>query len=200
MVEQILGFAGIQSGRIKYEMQPVDVEQIIARAMSACEPEILASGCELETRIETNLPLVSGDPTSLTHCLRNLIDNAARYGRAGDWIGVFAKTASGAKGTEIEIRIEDHGPGIEPREMVRIFDPFYRGQKSVEDQIHGFGLGLALVKRIVAAHSGTIAVDSTPGEGTSFTIRIPANVQVAESTEIAAIAGTEYGGTAHSAD
>ena len=200
MVEQILGFAGIQSGRIKYEMQPVDVGQIITRAMNACEPEILASGCELETKIEPNLPLVSGDPTSLTHCLRNLIDNAARYGRAGDWIGVFAKTASGAKGTEIEIRIEDHGPGIEPRELARIFDPFYRGQKSMEDQIHGFGLGLALVKRIVVAHAGAIAVESTPGEGTAFTIRIPAHVQVAESTEITAIAGTEYGGTAHSAD
>jgi signal transduction histidine kinase len=200
MVEQILGFAGIQSGRTRYEMQPVDMGQIIARAMNACEPEILASGCELETRIEPNLPLVSGDPTSLVHCLRNLLDNAARYGRAGDWIGVFAKAINGAKGTEIEIRIEDHGPGIEPREIARIFDPFYRGQKSVEDQIHGFGLGLALVKRIVDAHCGAVTVDSTPGEGTSFTIRIPANVQVAESTEITAIAGTEYGGTAHSAD
>ncbi len=200
MVEQILGFAGIQNGRTKYEMQPVDVAQMIARALNACEPEIRASACRLETNIEPNLPLVSGDPTSLMHCLRNLIDNAARYGRAGDWIGVFAHTVSGPKGTEIEIRIEDHGPGIEPSEQQRIFDPFYRGQKSVEDQIHGFGLGLALVKRIVVAHSGAISLDSALGKGSSFAIRIPVSVQIMESTEISAIAGTEYGGTAHSAD
>ena len=97
--------------------------------------------------------------------------NAAKYGGEGGWIGVFA--TSSADGM-VEIRVADRGPGIPSSEQNSIFDPFYRGKVAVADQIHGTGLGLSLVKRIVEAHGGTVAVNSEPGKGAEFVVRIPA--------------------------
>jgi len=74
----------------------------------------------------------------------------------------------------VEIRIADRGPGIPADEQEHIFDPFFRGQRAVQDQVHGSGLGLYLVKKIVEAHGGTIQVKSEPMNGAEFTIRIPA--------------------------
>lgn len=170
MVEQILRFAGMQAGKTKTDLQPVDVRQAIDRAIAACDTPIRKSGCSVDKIIQADLPQVSADSTALTHALRNLIENAAIYGASGKWIGITAA----AQGESVEIRVEDHGPGIEKKELKSIFRPFHRGKKALNDQIHGFGLGLALVKRIVAAHSGTVNVHSS-GLGTCFTIRIPAS-------------------------
>ena len=128
----------------------------------------------MDKQIEADLPPAFGDPTALKHALLNLISNAAKYGAEGGWIGVSAKTSADAKGAMLEIRVADHGPGIPSDELGHIFDPFYRGKRAVEDQIHGTGLGLSLVKRIIEAHGGTITVQSEPGKGTEFVARIPA--------------------------
>jgi signal transduction histidine kinase len=73
----------------------------------------------------------------------------------------------------VEIRVADHGPGIPEDEQKHIFDPFFRGQRAFEDQVHGTGLGLNLVKKIVEAHGGTIRVKSEPMKGAEFIVRIP---------------------------
>ena len=77
----------------------------------------------------------------------------------------------------VEIRVADRGPGIPREEQTRIFDPFFRGNRAVQDQIHGTGLGLNLVKRIVEAHGGSVNVRSEPMQQTEFVIRIPAAPQ-----------------------
>jgi signal transduction histidine kinase len=69
--------------------------------------------------------------------------------------------------------VADRGPGIPEEEQQHLFDPFFRGARAMQDQIHGTGLGLNLVKKIVEAHSGKVAVHSAPGKGTEFVIRIP---------------------------
>ena len=74
----------------------------------------------------------------------------------------------------VEIRVADRGPGIPHDELAHIFDAFYRGKMAVDDQIHGTGLGLSLVERIVKAHGGTVEVSSELGKGTEFIMRIPA--------------------------
>jgi signal transduction histidine kinase len=81
---------------------------------------------------------------------------------------------SDENGPAVEVRVADHGPGIPEQEQQRIFDPFYRGQRALRDQVHGTGLGLNLVKRIIEAHGGTIRVKSRPATGTEFIVRIPA--------------------------
>jgi signal transduction histidine kinase len=120
MVEQILGYAGIQKGRLPAP-QPVEVESIVDSALKACGQLIESSGCAVEREVETGLLQISGDAASLSHSLQNLITNAVKYG--GNWLRVTA-SASGEKW--IRITVEDHGPGIEPKELRHIFEPFYR--------------------------------------------------------------------------
>lgn len=174
IVDQILGFAGIQSGRAKFEPQPVEPGEVIRRALAACEPDIGAAGCAVEARIADDLPHVWADATSLTHALRNLIDNAVTHGGEGKWVGISARPVESAKGPQVEIAIEDRGPGIDPSELPHIFEPFYRGRRAVRDQAGGFGLGLALASRIIEAHSGALTAESVPGRGTRFVARLPA--------------------------
>jgi signal transduction histidine kinase len=170
MVEQILGFAGIQSGHARYEFEPVDVTALIDKAVSACETEIRTAGCEVEISVAPDLPPVLADSVGLTHCLRNLLENAAVHGQSGKWIGVRAAAVNGS----VEIRVEDRGAGIDTADLPHLFDPFYRGRRAVEDQCRGFGLGLTLVKLIVEAHAGQIHAEGSPGKGTSFVLRLPA--------------------------
>jgi signal transduction histidine kinase len=108
----------------------------------------------------------------LTHAVKNLITNAAKYGSTGDWIGISAAMRNNGRSL-VEIRIADRGEGVEPDELQQIFEPFYRGKKAVAEQIHGTGLGLSLVKRIVEAHEGTITVENASPRGTAFVIRLP---------------------------
>ena len=77
-------------------------------------------------------------------------------------------------GDDIEMRVADQGPGVPADELAQIFEAFDRGKKAIGDQVHGTGLGLSLVKRIVEAHHGTISVRSEEGKGTEFVVRIPA--------------------------
>src|SRR5262249_46355631 len=129
----------------------------------------------VEKHIEPNLPLVLADSLAMRHAIQNLVENALKYGTEGsNWIGLFATSVDGPDGRVVEIRVADHGPGIPYDEQKQIFDPFFRGRRAVRDQVHGTGLGLNLVKRIVEAHGGTIRVQSEPMQGTEFVVRIPA--------------------------
>jgi signal transduction histidine kinase len=189
MVEQILSFAGMQSGRATYEFRPVDVQQVIVKALAACEPEIRASGCAVETEIPPDLPMVAADATSLTHCVRNLLENAMTHGAEGGWVGIRARPVSAGKQQTIEIRVEDRGRGIDPQDARHLFDPFYRGRRSVREQVRGFGLGLTLAKRIVEAHAGTLWAEPAPGGGACFLVRLPVLPETAASVDQNGVAG-----------
>jgi signal transduction histidine kinase len=174
LVEQVLRFAGVNAGRIVGEFKPLSAEAVIADAIESSRFAIEAAQCEVETTIEPGLPLILGDPISLKHALGNLIANAAKYGTSeSKWIGVFASGITARKGAQLEIRVADRGPGIPADEQRRVFDPFFRGKRALQDQIHGTGLGLSLVKRIVEAHGGIIGVRSDPAKGTEFVVRLP---------------------------
>jgi len=173
LVEQVLQFAGSGAGRIINGTEPVPVESIVRSAIESSGGA--AEGYTLETSIDAGLPPVLADRRALEQALRNLISNAMKYGASGTrWIGVSASALNSNGHTSVAIRVADHGPGIPHHEQQRIFDPFYRGRRAVQDQVHGTGLGLTLVKRIVEAHGGTIHVASSPHTGAEFTITIPA--------------------------
>ena len=174
MVEQIMSFAGLEKGNEKFEFTAVDVNAIIQRALASCEPTLKDRGCRVEMQVPEGLPHVLADPNSLAHCLQNLLTNAAKYANESGWIGLSARTLETSKGRQLEISVEDRGPGIDSADLPHIFEPFYRGRRAVEDQIHGTGLGLSLVKRIMEAHSGGIEVKSISGKGSIFTLKLPA--------------------------
>ena len=84
---------------------------------------------------------------------------------------------TGKNDVAVEIRVADHGPGIPEDEQEHVFDAFFRGRRAIQDQIHGTGLGLNLVKKIIEAHGGTIRVESEAMKGTEFIIRLPATAE-----------------------
>lgn len=175
IVEQVLRFTGAQAGRVLQERGPLSVEAVVDSALLASKGLLEGSRCVVEKRIPPGLPSILGDSMALEHALQNLINNALKYGaKGGNWIGIFATTVPEQNGPTVEIRIADRGPGIPADEQEHIFEPFFRGKRAIQDQIHGTGLGLNLVKRIVEAHGGTIAVRSEPMKGSEFVVRIPA--------------------------
>lgn len=174
IVEQVLRFAGARSGRVIQERAPVSVESLIDDSLESIHGLLEETVCRVEKQVEPGLPFITGDSRALRHALENLIGNAVKYGMEGEpWIGVSARTTAGLSGAVVEIRISDRGPGIPPEERKHIFDAFFRGKRAVQDQIHGTGLGLNLVKKIVEAHGGTVDLESEPGVGTTFILRIP---------------------------
>lgn len=184
MVEQVLEFAGAQSGRQRYELRATDVKGFIDGAVAACQAQIHERGFTLETSVETNLPPINGNGAALRRVMQNLISNAIKYDGANRWARITAHTAAGEQGNEIQIAIEDRGLGIDSADLAHIFEPFYRGNAAVAAQIEGSGVGLSLVKQIVEAHGGKVTVKSTAGSGSTFTVHLPIAVRVDATNEV----------------
>ncbi len=175
LVEQVLRFSSARAGHAIRAREPVAIETVIEEGLRSSSAALAGSKCVVEKQIEADLPLVLADQLAMKHAFQNLVENAVKYGTEGsNWIGVFASRAPGQNGAAVEVRVADRGPGIPADEQAQIFDPFFRGRRAVEDQVHGTGLGLNLVRKIVEAHGGTIRVKSEPSKGTEFVMTIPA--------------------------
>ncbi len=175
LVEQVLRFSGAAAGRVIQSPEPLSIPEVLAGTLESAKAFFQEAGCVVETHIDADLPLIMGDPVALQQALQNLLHNAAKYG-AGEshWIGVSAATTGSAADLAVEIRVADRGPGIPADEQAHIFDPFFRGRRALQDQIHGTGLGLNLAKKIVEAHGGSIQVRSAGMKGAEFIVRLPA--------------------------
>ncbi|MDQ3818640.1 MAG: HAMP domain-containing histidine kinase, partial [Acidobacteriota bacterium] len=126
-VEQMLSFAGIQSGHKLYDLRPVDVAETIDRALSEYSTAFEDGGWHVEKKVDEGLPHVLADARALESVLKNLIGNAIKYAAVGKWLSVKARAAK--DGREVQIKVADHGPGISPIDLPHIFEPFYRGQE-----------------------------------------------------------------------
>lgn len=169
MVEQILEFAGARSGKRKFDFRPVEVQKVIEAALAECQPLIDEKDFTVEREFAEHLPLISADENALTQAVQNLVINALKYSNGSKWLKISAQ--NGEK--RIKIAVEDCGIGIDRKEIGKVFEPFYRSKQVIDEQIHGNGLGLSLVKQIVEAHGGEIKVESEIGKGSSFTIELP---------------------------
>ncbi|PYT01853.1 MAG: hypothetical protein DMF63_03175 [Acidobacteria bacterium] len=169
MVEQILEFAGANSGKQKYRFSSTDVEGVVHDALHECQPLIDSGGFTVETDLQTGLPPIDADRVALSSAVQNLIANSVKYANGSKWIKITAKNGGG----RVKIAVEDKGIGISSDDLRQIFEPFYRAKQVVDAQISGNGLGLNLVKKIVEAHAGKVSVESTPGIGSVFTIDLP---------------------------
>jgi len=172
LVEQVLLFARADSAPALRERRTVSVEALIEGGLRASCVAGEEGGRVIERRIEADLPPLLVDEPSLTQALRNLLDNAVRYGNGREWIGVSAVTHE----KSVEIRVADHGPGIPEDEQPHIFEAFFRGRRAIDHQIHGTGLGLNLTRRIIEANGGAIRVESAPLQMTVFIVTLPASV------------------------
>jgi signal transduction histidine kinase len=173
MVEQVMTFAGLQAGRPGFDVRPVDVTAVIDQALVALSPFIHDQSAEITRDMQPSLPPILADAPAVSRCLENLITNALKYGGDPVRIQISARRSLGARRQDVQITVQDNGPGIAPRDLPHIFEPFYRGADAIAKQIHGSGLGLSLVHRIMDELGGRVSVRSEPGQGSAFTLHLP---------------------------
>lgn len=185
MVERVLQYAGIDSGLGYGTRSPLAPQEIVESAIGNVLPLLGPDKITIERQIPDALPPVLGDAAALRSAVQNLVANAVKYGGTDRWVGIKAEHIREGRTPEVRITVSDHGPGIPANELPHIFDPFFRGGDAMAQQIHGNGLGLSLVKRIVNAHGGQVTVATKPGMGSAFTIALPAAEPDPSSSSVA---------------
>jgi two-component system phosphate regulon sensor histidine kinase PhoR len=170
LINRLLDWARMESGRRAYHLERQPVEAIVDGALEAFAPQLLQRPAAISRSVEPDLPPVLADREALSEALLNLLNNAHKYTGAEKRIAVAARRA----GASVQVSVSDNGPGIPAPDQKRIFEKFYRARDPLLRSIEGSGLGLAMVKHIVKAHGGTVSVSSRPGQGSTFTIALPA--------------------------
>jgi two-component system sensor histidine kinase SenX3 len=173
MVERVMEFAGISSETAARARGAVDIAKVIAEATDALRPDARDRGVILNVHSNGTLPAVSGDVDALRSAVQNIVGNALTYSRGGAAVDISTHV-EGGEPRRVQIRVADSGLGIDAADLPHIFKPFYRGRRAVDAQVRGTGVGLSVVRHVVDAHGGSIAVDSRVGEGTIIVVELPA--------------------------
>ena len=173
LVGNVLDFARIEQGRKTYNIRPVVLAEVLEASVRAVEHPLQQSGFQLDLAVDGDLPPVAADPDAIEQAILNLLGNAMKYSGDSRRIALQLLRENG----DAVIRVVDHGVGIPGKEQARIFEKFYRVPSPENRQMPGTGLGLTLVQHIVKAHGGSVGVDSKPGEGSTFSIRLPLGKQ-----------------------
>ncbi len=183
LVDDLLDVARATSGKIELQRRPLELHALARRCIDALAQ---AGRTERHTVVLEGEPVhVDGDPARLEQVLNNLVDNALKYTPPSGRVTISTERA-GATGV---LRVRDTGQGIRTDLLARVFDLFVQEPQSLDRSRGGLGLGLALVKRLVELHGGSVAVWSAgPGQGSEFTVRLPA-----VAAPVAAAAGSEDG-------
>jgi len=169
LVSNILDLARIDEQRFNLEYEEVDISQLLNTIVVRARKQGGEEGIAIRLNIDDELPPVSVDPDAITHIMTNLIDNAIKYSNESPDVAIGVK----ADGRELVITVSDKGIGIPKGEIDKVFERFYRVGDEFTRKVKGSGLGLALVRELVQAHSGTIKILSEPKRSSTFTIRLP---------------------------
>jgi signal transduction histidine kinase len=169
LVDNVLDFAAIERGVKRYTLRPVDPGQVIQTAVDAFRTHLESGGVQLEVDVPIDLPVVWVDKEAIGQVLANLLNNAAKYGGVGGWIGIRAAVVD----ETLQVSIADQGIGIDKEEIDHVFDHFFRSANPRVRRRKGTGIGLTIVRYIVEAHGGTIIVESPQGVGTTFIFTLP---------------------------
>jgi two-component system sensor histidine kinase BaeS len=169
MVEDLRTLSRADSGELTLTYRLVSVQDLVDQAVKSYRPHARKKDIKLRAEASLDLPEVNIDPDRMAQVLSNLLSNAMRYTPQGGDITLSTKHTAG----DVQIRVHDSGPGIEPEELPNIFDRFYRTDKSRQRESGGSGLGLAIAKSIVEGHGGRIWAESDPDKGTTIIIALP---------------------------
>jgi len=185
LVDNVLDFAAIERGAKSYTLRPGDLIDTVYRAIDSVASAQELQDKELDLQLPPELPEVHHDADAIAQCVINLVSNAAKYSAEHGRIGVTARLVDDINLDRcVEIAISDNGIGIPPHDLRRIFEPFFRSSDSLTRRRKGTGIGLTITKYIMDAHGGQIGVQSRPGRGSTFTLRLPVTPHHEESTGI----------------
>jgi len=170
LVEGLLDFGRMESGAMIYRKQDVDVATLVTSVVDEYQREAADRGYQVTLKAVSDLPSIHADQETLGRAIWNLLDNAEKYSPEYPTIRVDVER----EGAGVAIRVQDHGLGIPEAEQREILRKFVRGTAADSTGIKGTGIGLAMVKHIVDAHGGSLRLQSAPGEGSTFSIVLPA--------------------------
>jgi signal transduction histidine kinase len=176
-VEQALDFAGTEFIKRPYHFRPLAAAEPIERALAAIKSQADEKKFEIEKEIDVESPAVMADGGAIERAVYNLLGNAIKYSGHSRRLKLILRAVD----REAQITVEDYGMGIDATDLPHIFKPFYRGRAAVKASIQGNGLGLCLVERIAKAHGGKISVKSAVGQGSRFTLHLPAIIDETEA-------------------
>lgn len=178
LVDDLLDVARITRGKINLSREPIELAALIARAVETVQPLIQERGHEFTAEIPAGTLRVNGDALRLTQAFGNVLGNAAKYTERGGRISLTVRQ----QGTVVEIRVRDTGIGIPAQVLPRIFDLFTQPDRRSDHPHSGLGIGLALVRRLLQMHDGTITAHSEgTGLGSEFVIRLPLLLETTQS-------------------
>ncbi|MBQ6498522.1 MAG: HAMP domain-containing histidine kinase, partial [Ruminococcus sp.] len=167
LVEELLDFSKLQSGRLTMQMERMDILAEIDEAVYMLKERALSEGKHLLYDDPEDMPIIYGDRNRLKQVFLNVIDNALKYTPEGGMIGVQAY--QDFKDHTVKIVVADNGCGINPEDLPKVKDKFYKANQ----KINGSGIGLAVADEIIKMHKGSIDIESSPEVGTTVTITIP---------------------------
>ena len=165
LVDKLLDLSKLQAGRATPRPDWVSLEEVVLAAREG----LGEASSDVRVTVDSDVPDVRADGAQLERAFANLLENARRYS-GGEPVVVHIRRT----GSRVLVRVVDRGPGIDPSQRERIFEPFYRGPEAGSSPGAGSGLGLAIAKGFIEANGGTITVESLPGQGTSFVVALPA--------------------------
>jgi two-component system phosphate regulon sensor histidine kinase PhoR len=176
IIDDLLALSRIEQseGTGDLPRQSIRIRDLLAAVVGDCQPRAADRSIRLEVECDERLA-VEVNPPLVEQAVINLVDNAIKYSEPGRAVRIVATadTASDRAPAPVLISVRDQGCGIDAEHLPRLFERFYRVDKARSRKLGGTGLGLSIVKHIVQAHGGTIAVESEPGIGSTFTIRLP---------------------------
>jgi signal transduction histidine kinase len=172
LVDDLQELSLAEAGQLRLERRAVALVDVVHRALEAARPRAEAKGIALQVDLPEDLPFVDIDLQRVGQVLGNLLSNGLTYTPSGGEVVVGAR----AKESEVEISVRDTGAGIPAEDLSYVFERFYRADKSRSRATGGAGLGLAIARQLVEAHGGRIWVESTRGQGSTFTFTLPISI------------------------
>jgi len=169
LVDDLRTLSLSEAGELALQIGPLRPEEIIERAAVAHQPQAAARRVEIVTTVPPDLPDVEGDFDRVAQVLDNLLTNALRFSPEGSKIELGAQ----ALGRTVRFTVRDEGPGLAPEDQERVFDRFYRTDRSRSRDLGGSGLGLAIARQLILLQGGEIGVESTLGKGATFWFTLP---------------------------
>lgn len=172
LIEDLLSLSRIELSAHEQPRNRIDLGEVVSYVVSTLTPLAQASGLELVfDRPPRGVP-VHGARDELVQVFQNLVENAIKYGEGGGSVDIGMRILPGAGAGQVVVSVRDHGPGIAAEHLPRLTERFYRVDIASSREKGGTGLGLAIVKHILNRHRGTLGIDSTPGEGATFSVRL----------------------------